>query len=243
MSLSMVTKATSRLCCWPFSSRHRTASGVRPLARSRRGKVMCGVVGLGGRVLGWRTTCTLEPPKPKELMPTLPPRTGRGRSTTCSRPSWSARISGFGLWKCRLGAQSPCSRDSSTCGGLAVGGAAGPVLPTLLPATTHSVPRPHPATAPGPSGQTTPHTAPPPRSPLQVLVLAGTASRLQQPQEARSCQCTVSPGPGHLLGLLWPLPPTLAECGPRRAPEAGMPQHSPWEPSPPARKDGSTAAC
>lgn len=78
---------------------------------------MCGVDGEGGRELGLRTTCTLEPPKPKELMATMPPRTGRGRSTTCNRPSRRAGISGFGLQKWRLGAQSPCSRDSSTCGG------------------------------------------------------------------------------------------------------------------------------
>lgn len=114
MSLSMLTKARFWLCWRPSSSRPCTPSRVRPLASSRRGRAACGPGGGGGWELGWRMTCTLEPPKPKELMPTMPPRTGRGRSTTCSRPSCSAGILGFGLWKCRLGAQSPCSRDSST---------------------------------------------------------------------------------------------------------------------------------
>lgn len=115
-SFSMLTKARFWLCCWPCSSRACAASGVRPLASSRRGRAACGAGAAGGRRLGCRMTCTLEPPKPKEFKATLPPRTGRGLSTTCSRPSCSAGISGFGLWKCRLGAQTPFSRDSSTCG-------------------------------------------------------------------------------------------------------------------------------
>lgn len=45
----------------------------------------------------------------------MPPRTGTGLSTTVIRPSVKGGMSGLGLLKCRLGAQTSRSRDSSTC--------------------------------------------------------------------------------------------------------------------------------
>lgn len=113
--LSKDKKFSSLLCSFPFWMTAFTAASVRP----HTGRILGTVRGMGefvGLLAGRRMTWTLEPPNPKELIPTMPPRTGMGRSMTWTRPSVRAGMSGLGWVKCRLGAQTPRSRDRTTWG-------------------------------------------------------------------------------------------------------------------------------
>lgn len=114
-SFSKDRKLSSAPRSFPFWSSAFTPASVRPHACRSLGTPPG--PGLGSAALlggGRRITWTLEPPNPKELTPTIPPRTGTGLWTTWTRPSLRAGMSGFGLVKCRLGAQTPRSNDSST---------------------------------------------------------------------------------------------------------------------------------
>lgn len=113
-SFSKDRKLSSAACSFPFWSMTFTAAFVRPQAWSTLGTVLSGAVVSAGFSAGRRITWTFEPPNPKELMPMMPPRMGIGLSTTWTRPSLRAGMSGLGLLKWRLGAHTPRSRESNT---------------------------------------------------------------------------------------------------------------------------------
>lgn len=117
-SFSRAKKPRSSLCFLAWSSNSFTASSVRPHTCTSLGSwVDCDSILDGDEMLdtgGFKITCTLDPPKPKEFMPTMPPLVGIGLVTTWTRPSASAGMSGLGWWKWIFGAHVPCSRDKTT---------------------------------------------------------------------------------------------------------------------------------
>lgn len=114
-SFSKDRKLSSVPNSFPFWSIAFTPVSVRPQAWSTLGSPLVPALGSTAFLGGRRITWTFEPPNPKEFTPTIPPRTGIGLSTTWTRPSRRAGMSGFGLLKCRLGAQTPLSKESNTC--------------------------------------------------------------------------------------------------------------------------------